>query len=79
MAGRVRGHVTIEKTGKGIKFQQLLAWATMVFGVGLWMAGASEPAAASGLTETSKNAVFTMAAAGVWLVVLRILRWWHHD
>lgn len=79
MSNRIRGHVTVENTGKGIKFQQILAWLTMLFGAGLWMAGSTEPGAAAGPTETLKNAYMTMGGAAAWMVVLRVLRWWHHD
>jgi len=78
MPDRVRGHVTIEKTGKWLKFQQMLAWMMMVVGAGMWIAGATEPGAAAGPTETTKNAYMAMGGAAVWMVVLRVLRWWHH-
>jgi hypothetical protein len=78
MAGRIRGHVTIEKTGKGLKFQSILAWLTLLFGVGLCVAGYSERAD-GGLTETAVNGYWTIGSAVAWMVILRMLRWWHHD
>ena len=78
MAGKIRGHVTIEKTGKGIKFQQMLAWITLLFGVGLCVVGHSDQNAV-GMTETAANGYATVASALVWMMFLRMIRWWCHE
>lgn len=79
MADRIRGHVTIEKTGKWIKFQQLLAWSLLLGGVGFTAYGYSEPAAKDGLTENAIKGAAGMAVAIVWLQILRVVRWWCHE
>lgn len=78
MVDRIHGHVTIEKTGKGIKVQQMLAWMTLLFGVGLSIAGHTDRHAV-GMTATAANGYLTVTSALVWMGFLRMIRWWCHD
>ena len=75
----VRGHVTIEKTGKSLKMQQLLSLLCIVigFGIAAIAIGTRQP----GTTEISSAAMggSLMFVGGlVWRVVTRIRVWWHH-
>ena len=75
----VRGHVTIEKTGKSLKMQQLLSFLCIVigFGIAAIAIGTRQP----GTTEISSAATWgsLMFVGGlVWRVVTRIRVWWHH-
>jgi hypothetical protein len=79
MAEQVRGHVTIEKTGKWIKFQQLLAWSLLLGGVGFTAYGYSEPAAKDGITMNAAKGAAGMGFAILWLQILRVVRWWCHE
>jgi hypothetical protein len=79
MADRIHGHVTIEKTGKWLKLQQLVAWSLLLGGIGFTVVGYNEPAAKDGITETAAKGAAGMAFALVWIWFLRIARWWCHD
>lgn len=75
----VRGHVTIEKTGKWLKLQQIVAFLLFVVGLIVLMvaAGSREP----GSTEVPKAFGNGAAMAGigfVWMMVVRFLSWWNH-
>lgn len=75
----VRGHVTIEKTGKSLKLQQLLSLLCIVIGFGI-------AAIAIGTRQPDTNEISSAAMGGslmfvgglVWRVVTRIRVWWHH-
>jgi hypothetical protein len=76
----VRGHVTIEKTGKSLKMQQLLSLGFILLGFTILAAvvAGREP----GNTEVSSAAsVGSLMFVGglVWRVVTRIRVWWHHS
>ena len=76
-------HVTTEATGKGIKIQQLIALVMLLAGLGLIIAGAQtvgEQGAAPGTGGGmlfGGMLMFTVAVA--WRIVLRMLKWWHHE
>lgn len=75
----VKGHVTIERTAKSLKLQQLMGLACIVLGLVLVAAGAStEP-------EGSKEVSGSMLAGGMlflvglaWRLVTRMRIWWNH-
>ena len=75
----VKGHVTIEKTGKSLKLQQLLSLGTILLGFGIAaIAIAARPPESK---EVSSAVVWgsTMFAGGLlWRVVTRIRIWWNH-
>jgi len=61
--------VTVQQTRKRIKVQQPFALVTFALGVGLMiMAG-----------QTSEGPGLTLFAGVVWLLGLRVAKWWHHD
>jgi hypothetical protein len=73
------GHVTIEKTKKSLKVQQLLGLLAIVFGiamVGIGISsqdpGSKEP---SGLVMMGSPLVLIGL---VWRVITRMRIWWHH-
>jgi uncharacterized membrane protein len=75
----VTGHVTIEKTKKSLKLQQLLGLLCIVLGlvlVGLGVStseqGSKEP---SGLVMAG-GPLFMLGL--VWRIITRIRIWWHH-
>jgi hypothetical protein len=75
----VKGHVTIEKTGKSLKLQQLLSLGMILLGFTILAAAIAsrEP----GTTEVSSAATggSLMFFSGlVWRAVTRIRIWWHH-
>ena len=76
-------HVTTEATGKGIKIQQLIALVMLLAGLGLIIAGAQtvgEQGAAPGTGGgmlLGGMLMFTVAV--LWRIVLRMLKWWHHE
>jgi hypothetical protein len=75
----IRGHVTIEKNRKSLKFFQTLAALTLIFGVVLIWQGAGQPAdAAIGPNKTLTNGIFTTVGGLAWLLVTKLLMWWHH-
>jgi hypothetical protein len=76
-------HVTTEATGKGIKLQQLIAFVMLLVGLGLIIAGmqtvgghGAEPGTGGGMFL---GGVLMFTVAVVWRIVLRMLKWWHHD
>jgi divalent metal cation (Fe/Co/Zn/Cd) transporter len=74
----VRGHVTIEKTGKRLKFQQLLAVMLIITG---FFVAALSGAASNGNGKPPESITYGIGAAAigfVWYVVVRIMRWWQH-
>jgi hypothetical protein len=76
-------HVTTEATGKGIKIQQLIALVMLLAGLGLIIAGAQTVGAQGAAPGTGGGMLlggmlmFTVAVA--WRIVLRMLKWWHHE
>lgn len=69
---------TVQNTRKSIKFQQGLAFLTLLLGVGLIVTGVStqeqgEP------SQAMINGILTSVAACVWLVAMRLAKWWLHD
>ena len=76
-------HVTTEATGKGIKLQQLIAFVMLIVGLGLIIAGVqtvggqgAEPGTGGGMFF---GGVLMFTVAVVWRIVLRMLKWWHHE
>ena len=75
----VRGHVTIEKTGKSLKLQQLLGLFCIVLGLAMALLGISTDA--PGGTEPSAFAtagILLFMLGLVWRIVTRMRIWWHH-
>jgi hypothetical protein len=72
----VRGHVTIEKHRKSLKFQQLLAILTLVLGVVLVVIGSQQQGEAT--AAATINGGLTTFGGLVWLAVVKSLMWWHH-
>jgi hypothetical protein len=79
MADKIRGHVTVEKTAKWIKLQQLLAWGLMIVGMGYTAVGYNTPTENGSFNQNLANGAAAMAIALVWVWVLRVVRWWCHD
>ena len=76
LANEVRGHVTIEKNRKSLKFQQLLAILTLVLGIVLIAVGSQHQS--EGVAAATVNGSLTTFGGLVWLTVVKILMWWHH-
>lgn len=74
----IRGHVTVEQTKKSLKMQRLLAILTLLFGIGLVIAGQQTGQDKVDAQLTQVNGTLTIIAACIWIVVLRVLVWWHH-
>lgn len=74
----VRGHVTIEKHGKSLKLQQLLSILTLVLGIILVVVGSQQIGQDGAIAASTVNGVLTTFGGVVWLVVVKILMWWHH-
>lgn len=75
----VTGHVTIEKTKKALKVQQLLGLLCIVIGIA--MVGAGISAQEPGSREPSRlvmigSPLFVLGL--VWRIVTRVRIWWHH-
>jgi hypothetical protein len=75
---QVRGHVTVEQTGKGLKFQQLLAVLLIICGfvfmgitAGTMEKGAKPPASFG-------YGAGAIAIGFAWYLYARVMRWWHH-
>lgn len=71
--GRV---VTIQKTSKSLKGQQLMAWMTLLGSIALFAATLPQPG-------SKPQPVGIIAAMGVfvgilWVIANRFQRWWHH-
>ena len=73
----IRGHVTIEKSRKSLKFQKLMATLTLILGVVLIVMGGSENGQ-DGMSQARLNGTLTVAAAIFWLGTTKALIWWHH-
>jgi hypothetical protein len=77
-------HVTVEGTQKSIKIQQLIALILLVSGPVLMIIGTQ---IAAGTNRQDAPAGGFMLIAGtimlfvavVWRIVLRVMKWWHHD
>lgn len=69
---------TVQMTRKSIKFQQGLAFLTLVFGAVLIVMGASEQEPGKP-SQSMINGILTSVAACVWLVGMRLAKWWLHD
>ena len=73
---RVAGHVTTEKTGKGIKAGLAMNW--VVFLLGLLIISTSLPTAGGEPAAMFTLGSFMVFGSFVAGIVLRIARWWHH-
>lgn len=74
-AGRLDPVVAIEKTGKGLKLQRLLAFTLLFAGVVVGCVGFNvQPLNQSLVT---KGSVMFSAALG-WLLIVRWKTWWRH-
>lgn len=70
--------VTVQQTRKRIKIQQPFALLTFVLGVTLLiMAGQAEDSTQK--TAMMGNGGLTLFGGAVWLLGLRVAKWWYHD
>jgi hypothetical protein len=68
--------ITTERTGKGLKFQKLLAALLMFSGVITWIVGASDPRhKQQGVIVAG---VCMVAFSLVWYLYIRAAAWWRH-
>jgi len=65
--------MTIQKTSKGLKAGQALAWLTVFCGVGFLMAGGSSKS-----ENIAAMGGFTLTVGVLWVFINRVQRWWHH-
>lgn len=72
------GHVTIEKTKKRYKLQQVLAFLLFCTGVALFVAGAEPNAKAGQVSGVSMAGLYAGLAAFVWYAIVRAFAWWNH-
>jgi hypothetical protein len=70
--------VTVQQTRKRIKIQQPFALLTFVTGVTLMIMGGQE---ADGPQKTAMmtNGGITLFGGAVWLLGLRVAKWWFHE
>ena len=75
----VKGHVTIEKTGKSLKLQQLLSLGMIVLGFVIVVSSvaASEPGTKTVSSATTAGSM-TLVGGLLWRVVTSIRIWWNH-
>jgi len=71
-------HSTVEQTKKSIKAQSLLAFLTAALGVGL-IALSSNSGTETDNQATMAVGVLTMIGGAVWMMGMRVAKWWHHD
>jgi hypothetical protein len=70
--------VTIQQTRKVIKIQQAIAMLVLVLGIVLTvMANSAGPDAAK--SSMMANGILTSIGGVVWLIGMRMAKWWHHD
>jgi hypothetical protein len=75
----VRGHVTIEKTSKSLKLQQLLGLACILSGLVIVAAAASAKEPGSQEPNPAITVGSLLFVGGlVWRIVTRLRIWWHH-
>jgi hypothetical protein len=70
--------ITVQQTRKRIKVQQPFALATFALGVGL-MIMAGQASEGPGKAAMMGNGGLTLFGGAVWLLGLRVAKWWHHD
>ena len=70
--------VTVQQTRKRIKIQQPFALATLALGVTLMVMG-SQSGQQPENNASMANGILTAFAGLVWLLGLRVAKWWHHD
>lgn len=68
--------VTIQKTSKSLKGQQLMAWMTLIGSIALFAAMMPEPG--SKPQPASTVAAMGVFAGVLWIIANRFQRWWHH-
>ncbi len=68
--------VTIQKTSKGLKGQQLAAWLTFIGGIALFSSMMPEPG--SRMPPAGIAGGLVTIAGFFWILVNRWQRWWHH-
>ena len=69
--------VTIQQTRKVIKIQQAIAMLVLVLGIVLTVMASSGPDAAK--SSMTANGILTSIGGVVWLIGMRMAKWWHHD
>jgi hypothetical protein len=75
----VRGHVTIEKTGKWLKLQQLLSFLCIVLGFTITaVVVTTRQPGTEGVSNAAVVGGFMFVGGLIWRVVTRIRVWWHH-
>ena len=73
----VRGHVTIEKTGKSLKLQYVIAVCALLAGTMITFNAAGESGKGgpnSAMSVGSGVIIFSL----IWLAVTKVKIWWHH-
>lgn len=70
--------ITVQQTRKRIKIQQPFALATLALGVGLIVMGSQSGDQPQNNAALS-NGILTAMAGFVWVMGLRVARWWFHD
>ena len=70
--------VTVQQTRKRIKVQQPFALATFALGIGLMIMGGQSPEGAQRAAMMG-NGGLTLFGGAVWLLGLRVAKWWYHD
>ena len=70
--------ITVQQTRKRIKVQQPFALATFALGVGL-MIMAGQSSVGPDKAAMMGNGGLTLFGGAVWLLGLRVAKWWHHD
>lgn len=70
--------VTVQQTRKRIKVQQPFALLTFVLGVTLLIMG-GQADDASQKQAMMGNGGLTLFGGAVWLLGLRVAKWWFHD
>lgn len=75
----VSGHVTIEKTGKSLKMQQLLSLGLILLGFTIMAAAFTGREPGSTEVSTTASVGSAMFVCGLfWRVLTRMRIWWHH-
>lgn len=70
--------VTVQQTRKRIKVQQPFALLTFALGIGLMMM-AGQSAEGPDKAALMGNGGLTLFGGVVWLLGLRVAKWWFHD
>ena len=70
--------ITVQQTRKWIKVQQPFALLTFALGATLLIMG-GQSADGPQKSAMMRNGALTLFGGAVWLLGLRVAKWWHHD